>query len=84
VVFFVFLVGVGVAAGAGILLGLPVLGSTATTGPRDPRLGEVIRVLANNLDKPSTSPMVPRAHAIGDRPSSSPRSCRPRIDPSSN
>src|SRR5512132_3968742 len=52
--FFVFLlVGVGVAAGAGILLGLPVLRlhgdylALVTLG-----LGEVIRVLANNLDKP--------------------------------
>jgi branched-chain amino acid transport system permease protein len=52
--FFVFLlVGVGVAAGAGILLGLPVLRlhgdylAIVTLG-----FGEVIRVLANNLDKP--------------------------------
>jgi branched-chain amino acid transport system permease protein len=52
--FFVFLfVGVGVAAGAGILLGLPVLRlhgdylALVTLG-----FGEVIRVLANNLDKP--------------------------------
>jgi branched-chain amino acid transport system permease protein len=52
--FFVFLlVGVGVAAGAGILLGLPVLRlhgdylAVVTLG-----FGEVIRVLANNLDKP--------------------------------
>jgi branched-chain amino acid transport system permease protein len=52
--FFAFLlVGVGVAAGAGILLGLPVLRlhgdylALVTLG-----FGEVIRVLANNLDKP--------------------------------
>ncbi|HWN90464.1 MAG TPA: branched-chain amino acid ABC transporter permease, partial [Verrucomicrobiae bacterium] len=52
--FFPFLlVGVGVAAGAGILLGLPVLRlhgdylALVTLG-----FGEVIRVLANNLDKP--------------------------------
>jgi branched-chain amino acid transport system permease protein len=52
--FFVFLlVGVGVTAGAGILLGLPVLRlhgdylAIVTLG-----FGEVIRVLANNLDKP--------------------------------
>src|SRR5207302_1610515 len=52
--FFVFLlVGVSVAAGAGILLGLPVLRlhgdylALVTLG-----FGEVIRVLANNLDKP--------------------------------
>ena len=52
--FFVFLfVGVGVAAGSGILLGLPVLRlhgdylALVTLG-----FGEVIRVLANNLDKP--------------------------------
>ena len=52
--FFVFLfVGVGVTAGAGILLGLPVLRlhgdylALVTLG-----FGEVIRVLANNLDKP--------------------------------
>ncbi len=52
--FFVFLlVGVGMAAGAGILLGLPVLRlhgdylAIVTLG-----FGEVIRVLANNLDKP--------------------------------
>jgi len=52
--FFVFLfVGVAVAAGAGILLGLPVLRlhgdylDLVTLG-----FGEVIRVLANNLDKP--------------------------------
>ena len=52
--FFVFLfVGVAVAAGAGILLGLPVLRlhgdylALVTLG-----FGEVIRVLANNLDKP--------------------------------
>src|SRR5262249_56048462 len=52
--FFVFLlIGVGVAAGAGILLGLPVLRlhgdylAIVTLG-----FGEVIRVLANNLDKP--------------------------------
>jgi len=52
--FFLFLfVGVGVAAGAGILLGLPVLRlhgdylALVTLG-----FGEVIRVLANNLDKP--------------------------------
>jgi branched-chain amino acid transport system permease protein len=52
--FFVFLlVGVAVAAGAGILLGLPVLRlhgdylAIVTLG-----FGEVIRVLANNLDKP--------------------------------
>ena len=52
--FFVFLfVAVGVAAGAGILLGLPVLRlhgdylAIVTLG-----FGEVIRVLANNLDKP--------------------------------
>jgi branched-chain amino acid transport system permease protein len=52
--FFVFLlVGVGVAAGAGVLLGLPVLRlhgdylAIVTLG-----FGEVIRVLANNLDKP--------------------------------
>ena len=52
--FFVFLfVGVGVAAGAGMLLGLPVLRlhgdylALVTLG-----FGEVIRVLANNLDKP--------------------------------
>jgi branched-chain amino acid transport system permease protein len=52
--FFVFLfVGVGVAAGAGLLLGLPVLRlhgdylALVTLG-----FGEVIRVLANNLDKP--------------------------------
>ncbi|MET0852507.1 MAG: branched-chain amino acid ABC transporter permease [Candidatus Rokuibacteriota bacterium] len=52
--FFVFLlVGIGVAAGAGILLGLPVLRlhgdylAIVTLG-----FGEVIRVLANNLDKP--------------------------------
>ncbi len=52
--FFVFLlVGVGVAASAGILLGLPVLRlhgdylAIVTLG-----FGEVIRVLANNLDKP--------------------------------
>ena len=52
--FFIFLlVGVGVAAGAGILLGLPVLRlhgdylAIVTLG-----FGEVIRVLANNLDKP--------------------------------
>jgi branched-chain amino acid transport system permease protein len=52
--FFVFLLlGVGVAAGAGILLGLPVLRlhgdylAIVTLG-----FGEVIRVLANNLDKP--------------------------------
>jgi branched-chain amino acid transport system permease protein len=47
------LVGVAVAAGAGILLGLPVLRlhgdylAIVTLG-----FGEVIRVLANNLDKP--------------------------------
>jgi len=52
--FFIFLlVGVGMAAGAGILLGLPVLRlhgdylALVTLG-----FGEVIRVLANNLDKP--------------------------------
>jgi branched-chain amino acid transport system permease protein len=52
--FFLFLlVGVGMAAGAGILLGLPVLRlhgdylAIVTLG-----FGEVIRVLANNLDKP--------------------------------
>ena len=52
--FFVFLLlGVGMAAGAGILLGLPVLRlhgdylAIVTLG-----FGEVIRVLANNLDKP--------------------------------
>ncbi len=52
--FFVFLgLGVAVAAGAGILLGLPVLRlrgdylAIVTLG-----FGEVIRVLANNLDKP--------------------------------
>ncbi|HAM56125.1 MAG TPA: branched-chain amino acid ABC transporter permease, partial [Candidatus Rokubacteria bacterium] len=52
--FFVFLLlGVGVAASAGILLGLPVLRlhgdylAIVTLG-----FGEVIRVLANNLDKP--------------------------------
>jgi branched-chain amino acid transport system permease protein len=52
--FFVFLfVGVAVAAGAGMLLGLPVLRlhgdylALVTLG-----FGEVIRVLANNLDKP--------------------------------
>ena len=52
--FFVFLlIGVGVAAGAGVLLGLPVLRlhgdylAIVTLG-----FGEVIRVLANNLDKP--------------------------------
>ena len=52
--FFPFLlVAVGVAAGAGILLGLPVLRlhgdylAIVTLG-----FGEVIRVLANNLDKP--------------------------------
>jgi len=52
--FFVFLlIGVGVAATAGILLGLPVLRlhgdylAIVTLG-----FGEVIRVLANNLDKP--------------------------------
>ena len=52
--FFVFLfVGVGIVAGAGILLGLPVLRlhgdylAIVTLG-----FGEVIRVLANNLDKP--------------------------------
>jgi branched-chain amino acid transport system permease protein len=52
--FFVFLlVGIGVAAAAGILLGLPVLRlhgdylAIVTLG-----FGEVIRVLANNLDKP--------------------------------
>jgi len=52
--FFVFLlIGVGVAASAGILLGLPVLRlhgdylAIVTLG-----FGEVIRVLANNLDKP--------------------------------
>jgi branched-chain amino acid transport system permease protein len=52
--FFVFLgVGVAVSAGAGILLGLPVLRlhgdylALVTLG-----FGEVIRVLANNLDKP--------------------------------
>jgi len=52
--FFAFLgVGVAVAAGAGILLGLPVLRlhgdylALVTLG-----FGEVIRVLANNLDKP--------------------------------
>jgi branched-chain amino acid transport system permease protein len=52
--FFVFLfVAVGVAAGAGLLLGLPVLRlhgdylAIVTLG-----FGEVIRVLANNLDKP--------------------------------
>ena len=52
--FFVFLfVGVAVAAGAGLLLGLPVLRlhgdylALVTLG-----FGEVIRVLANNLDKP--------------------------------
>ena len=52
--FFVFLlIGIGVAAGAGILLGLPVLRlhgdylAIVTLG-----FGEVIRVLANNLDKP--------------------------------
>ena len=52
--FFLFLLlGVGVAAGAGILLGLPVLRlhgdylAVVTLG-----FGEVIRVLANNLDKP--------------------------------
>src|SRR5207249_10011611 len=51
--FFVFLlVGVGVAAGAGILLGLPVLRlhgdylALVTLG-----FGEVIRVLASNRDK---------------------------------
>ena len=53
--FFVFLfVGVAIAASAGILLGLPVLRlrgdylAIVTLG-----FGEVIRVLANNLDKPS-------------------------------
>ena len=52
--FYAFLlVGVAVAAGAGILLGLPVLRlhgdylALVTLG-----FGEVIRVLANNLDKP--------------------------------
>src|SRR6266478_5446029 len=52
--FFIFLlIGVGVAAGAGILLGLPVLRlhgdylAIVTLG-----FGEAIRVLANNLDKP--------------------------------
>jgi branched-chain amino acid transport system permease protein len=52
--FFIFLLlGVGMAAGAGILLGLPVLRlhgdylAIVTLG-----FGEVIRVLANNLDKP--------------------------------
>jgi branched-chain amino acid transport system permease protein len=52
--FFAFLlIGVGVAAGAGLLLGLPVLRlhgdylAIVTLG-----FGEVIRVLANNLDKP--------------------------------
>jgi branched-chain amino acid transport system permease protein len=52
--FFLFLlVGVGMAPGAGILLGLPVLRlhgdylAIVTLG-----FGEVIRVLANNLDKP--------------------------------
>ncbi len=52
--FFVFLfVGLFVAAGAGVLLGLPVLRlrgdylAIVTLG-----FGEVIRVLANNLDKP--------------------------------
>src|SRR5262252_2589964 len=52
--FFPFLlVGIGIAAAAGILLGLPVLRlhgdylAIVTLG-----FGEVIRVLANNLDKP--------------------------------
>jgi branched-chain amino acid transport system permease protein len=52
--FFIFLVfGVTVAAGTGVLLGLPVLRlrgdylAIVTLG-----FGEVIRVLANNLDKP--------------------------------
>jgi len=52
--FFVFLgLGVAVAAGTGVLLGLPVLRlrgdylAIVTLG-----FGEVIRVLANNLDKP--------------------------------
>ena len=52
--FYVFLfVGLGTAAGTGILLGLPVLRlhgdylAIVTLG-----FGEVIRVLANNLDKP--------------------------------
>ena len=52
--FFLFLfLGMGVAAGVGILLGLPVLRvrgdylAIVTLG-----FGEVIRVLANNLDKP--------------------------------
>ena len=52
--FFVFLfVGVAVAAGAGILLGLPVLrlhGDYLALGTLG--FGEGIRVLANNLDKP--------------------------------
>jgi branched-chain amino acid transport system permease protein len=53
--FFLFLIlGVVVAAGAGVLLGLPVLRlrgdylAIVTLG-----FGEVIRILANNLDKPT-------------------------------
>ncbi len=62
--FFVFLlVGIGVAAGAGILLGLPVLRlhgdylAIVTLG-----FGEVIRVLANNLDKPINFTNGPEGH----------------------
>ena len=71
--FFVFLlVGVAVAAGAGILLGLPVLRlhgdylAIVTLG-----FGEVIRVLANNLDKPLNFTNDPRASPTPDRPISS-------------
>ena len=70
--FFAFLfVGIAVAAAAGILLGLPVLRlhgdylALVTLG-----FGEVIRVLANNLDKPlniTNGPKIGRA------------SCRERV-----
>ena len=68
--FFVFLlIGVGVAAGAGILLGLPVLRlhgdylAIVTLG-----FGEVIRVLANNLDKPINFTNGPKGITPIERP----------------
>jgi branched-chain amino acid transport system permease protein len=68
--FFVFLVlGLGVAAVAGVLLGLPVLRlrgdylAIVTLG-----FGEVIRVLANNLDKPINITNGPRGITPIERP----------------
>jgi branched-chain amino acid transport system permease protein len=68
--FFAFLlIGVGVAACAGILLGLPVLRlhgdylAIVTLG-----FGEVIRVLANNLDKPINFTNGPKGITPIERP----------------